>query len=74
MACGCQTACGCTILGGDGITVTVLGNNIVVSATPMIGVPTFIQEDPPVYADGPYVWHQIDGGGALITTWIESGI
>lgn len=34
-------------------------------------VPVFVQQAQPTYVGGPYVWHQTDASGNLVTTWVD---
>lgn len=76
MPCGCTSTCGCVVKGGAGIVVTKLGaDTFVISAeaSVQIGVPTFVQSTPPVYAGGPYVWYQTDADtGEVLTVFTET--
>jgi hypothetical protein len=76
MPCGCQSACGCNIVAGPGINVNRIGDNFTVTNTAPSpgGVPVFVQQTAPVGVVGPYVWYEIDGLGAFVALWIESGI
>lgn len=74
MACGCQAACGCDVIAGSGISVTRLGDTFrITNTSAAIGVPTFVQQAPPVYV-GPYIWYELDGSGNLVTIWVENGL
>jgi hypothetical protein len=75
MPCGCQNTCGCNIVAGAGISVAVLpgGTFQIASTVGAVGVPTFVQETPPVFV-GPYIWYELDGLGNLVTVWVENGI
>jgi hypothetical protein len=74
MPCGCQSACGCNIVQGAGISVNRTGDTFTITNTApaTAGVPTFVQQTPPVVV-GPYVWYETDGAGAFVALWIEDG-
>jgi len=77
MPCGCQTACGCDVIAGNGIVVQRLGDTFTITLAndpdSAAGSPVFIQQAPPAFA-GPYVWYELDNLGNLVTVWIENGL
>lgn len=69
MACGCQTACGCNLVAGDGVGILRTGDTFTISSAGAVQT-LFIQEADPGPLAYPYVWHELDGLGNLVTTWI----
>lgn len=67
--CGCQGSCGCNIVAGDGVGVLRVGDTFTISAPDAVQR-VFIQQTDPGTLGYPYVWHELDGGGNLVTTWI----
>lgn len=72
MSCGCQTACGCNVVGVDSIDVTRIGDTFYVSAPDLTPTPQnlFIQQEDPGSMPYPYVWKQLDEDGNLVTEWV----
>lgn len=68
MPCGCQSACGCEIVAGPGLTTKVLGNKIYVTLNTSVGVPTFISQTDPGDLGFSYVWQETDADGVLVVT------